>query len=366
MMFSQCGPQRFISTNDAYDYLPTYFEEGGIKKVLFLHGEKSWAAAKPYMPEMPASVAIIDVPFNGECSYEEIARVKEIATENQVDMVIGLGGGKCLDTVKSVTQGTNFKLGLIPTLASNCAPWSALSVHYHENGEHINHEIYHETADIMLLNPQVIVNSPINYFVAGIGDTLAKYYESEMIFENMQPEQFNTQLTISRAMAQACRDDLLENSEQAIADMKKGEVTPVFRKVVETVIVTSGLVGGWGDYFARATGAHSVHDALTVFPETSDSLHGERVAYGILVLLALEKREDEMAELLPLYRSMGLPVCLADLNLDGSDQDVVVQIAHDTSADGTQIHFLPIDTGEQAVARAITRVEEITASETAA
>ena len=35
MMFSQCGPQRFISTNDAYDYLPTYFEEGGIKKVLF-------------------------------------------------------------------------------------------------------------------------------------------------------------------------------------------------------------------------------------------------------------------------------------------------------------------------------------------
>lgn len=42
MMFSQCGPQRFISTNDAYDYLPTYFEEGGIKKVLFLHGEKSW------------------------------------------------------------------------------------------------------------------------------------------------------------------------------------------------------------------------------------------------------------------------------------------------------------------------------------
>lgn len=73
-----------------------------------------------------------------------------------------------------------------------------------------------------------------------------------------------------------------------------------------------------------------------------------------------------MAELLPLYRSMGLPVCLADLNLHGSDQDVVVQIAHDTSADGTQIHFLPIDTGEQVVARAITRVEEITASETIA
>lgn len=318
------------------------------------------------MPEMPASVEIVDVPFNGECSYEEIARVKDIATQNQVDMVIGLGGGKCLDTVKSVTQGTHFKLGLIPTLASNCAPWSALSVHYHENGEHINHEIYQETADLVLLNPQVIVNSPINYFVAGIGDTLAKYYESEMIFENMKPEQFNTQLTISRAMAQACRDDLLENSEQAIADMKKGEVTPVFRKVVETVIVTSGLVGGWGDYFARATGAHSVHDALTAFSETSDSLHGERVAYGILVLLALENREDELAELLPLYRSMSLPVNLEDLNLDGTDQEVVAQIARDTSAEGTQIHFLPIDTGASAVEKAIIRVEEITTGEAVA
>ena len=362
-MISQSGPQRYISDNDAYAQLPGFMTSLKVTNVLFLHGTKSLAAAKPYLPEWPAEFNVTDVQFNGECSFEEIDRVKAIADENNAEMVIGLGGGKVLDTAKSVTTGTHRYLVLIPTLASNCSPWSAISVHYKENGEHIGHEIYNETANLTLLNPKVILNSPIEYFVAGIGDTLAKYYESELIFKKLPEDQYTVALTISRQMANNCREVLMKYAEQAVEDMKAGRLTPEWRQVAETVTVMAGTVGGWGDDYGRASGAHAIHDALTIFPQTAPHLHGAKVAYGILVLLAIEGKTDEIERLLPFYRTLNLPTNLADVDLaDASDADIDKLAA--TAADPhTQMHFVPTyePVTAEVTKQAILTVEAITA-----
>lgn len=359
-MISQSGPQRYISDATAYQQLPQYITELGVKRLVFLHGTKSLAAAQPYLADFPVDVTVTDVLFNGECSYEEIDRVKQIVTAQQAQMIIGLGGGKVLDTAKSVATGTPLKLVLIPTLASNCAPWSALSVHYQANGEHIDHKIYKETADLMLLNPEVILRSPINYFVAGIADTLAKYYESELIFEQLPEEKYTTALEISRLMANKCRDVLLQYSSQAIADMKAVSLTHIWRKVAETIIVTAGTVGGWGDSYARSTGAHAVHDALTLFPETATLLHGEKVGYGILVQLAIEQHFDEIDSLLPFYREIGVPTNLHELNLDGITAADIDKIAAASADEETTMHLIPLPIDAKTVKQAILVLEEIT------
>ena len=49
-------------------------------------------------------------------------------------------------------------------------------------------------------------------------------------------------------------------------------------------------------------GAHAIHNGLTFIPETHRVLHGQKVAYGILVQLALEGRTDEIAELIPFMK----------------------------------------------------------------
>lgn len=360
-MISQSGPQRYISDAKAYDQLPNFISELGVTKVLFLHGTKSLAAAKPYLPDFGTNVAVEDVLFNGECSYEEIDRVANIAAQKGTEMVIALGGGKVLDTAKSVTTGTHMYLVLMPTLASNCAPWSALSVHYKENGEHINHEIYKETANLMLLNPEVILNSPIDYFVAGIADTLAKFYESELIFEDLPEEQFTIALTISRQMANNCRDVLLRDSIQAVEDMKAGRMTHTWRNVAETIIVMAGTVGGWGDSYARSTGAHSVHDALTLFPQTSHLLHGAKVGYGILVQLVIENHYDHIKELLPLYRTLGVPTNFHELNLDGISDEDIEKIAYEATTKEKTMNLIPLPITAQTVKDAMMKLETITA-----
>lgn len=359
-MISQGGPQRYISGTEAYEQLPTFVQDLQVSRILFLHGSKSLAAAKPYLPSFGENVKVFDVLFNGECTYEEIQRVKEIAVSHKIQMVVALGGGKVLDTAKSVTTGTPIYLVLIPTLASNCAPWSALSVHYKENGEHFDHKIYKETANLMLLNPKVIINSPIKYFVAGIADTLAKFYESQLIFEELPKEEYTVALEISRQMALKCKETLLEQAIPAVEDMKAGKLTHTWRNVAETIIVTAGTVGGWGDMFARSTGAHAVHDALTLFPQTHNLLHGEKVGYGILVQLAIEEHFAEIKKLLPFYRKLGIPTNSADLHLDNLSEADINKIAEASADEETTMSLIPLPIDAVRVKKAILQLEEIT------
>lgn len=358
-MISQGGPQRYISGTEAYEQLPVFIDDLKVERVLFLHGHKSLAAAKPYLPSFGDGVEVVNVLFDGECTYQEIKRIQEIAFSRKIQMVVALGGGKVLDTAKSVTTSTSMYLVLIPTLASNCAPWSALSVHYKENGEHLDHKVYKETANLMLLNPEVIIHSPVKYFVAGIADTLAKFYESQLIFEKLSEEEYTVALEISRQMALECKETLLSQAISAVEDMKAGRVTHTWRKVVETIIVTAGTVGGWGDMFARSTGAHAVHDALTLFPQTVDLLHGEKVGYGILVQLAIEKKFAEIKKLLPFYHKLGIPTNLAELHLANLSESDLDKIADASAAEGTTMMLIPLLINTTTVKKAILQVEEI-------
>lgn len=359
-MMSQPGPQRYISAPGAYQAVPDFLHTLKVQRVLFLHGTRSLNAAKSYLPDLGAEFEVIDVLFGGECSYAEINRIKAIADVQQVNALIALGGGKVLDTAKSVATGTQLYTVFIPTLASNCAPWSALSVHYHEDGSHDDFKVYNETANLLLFEPRVILHSPIDYFIAGIADTLAKYYESELIFAQLKSDDYTVALTLSRQSANLCRQVLLDSAIQAVTDMQAGQLTHSWQKVAETVIVTAGTVGGWGDEYARATGAHSIHDALCVFPETVKLLHGHKVGYGILVQLALEHHDDEIVKLLPFYRALELPTNFETLGLGTVDDRHVQQLAAYAADPSTTMHLIPVDTSVEAVAKAIRQVEVIT------
>ena len=75
------------------------------------------------------------------------------------------------------------------------------------------------------------------------------------------------------------------------------------------------MVGGFGDYYGRVAGAHSIHNGLTVLKETHHALHGEKVAYGILVQLVLENKWTEIEELQVFYENLVLPASLKDLGV---------------------------------------------------
>ena len=72
-----------------------------------------------------------------------------------------------------------------------------------------------------------------------------------------------------------------------------------------------------GDY--NSIIAHAICYGCATNEETEKNhLHGEMVAYGLLILFIVDKQLDELNRWLPIYREIGWPTKLSHMGLDES------------------------------------------------
>lgn len=149
----------------------------------------------------------------------------------------------------------------------------------------------------------------------------------------------------------------LNKKELRQARLKIGMIFQHFQ--IETIIMAGGMVGGFGDRYERIAGAHSVHNGLTKIPETHHLLHGEKVAYGILVQLALEENWDEIHRLLPFYRDLKLPYTLKQLGLDATEKEKLMYIAEEIIKPHESIHLMNIPVDREKIVQAFYQLEKL-------
>ena len=332
------APSEYILKEGILNDLESKLLERGFQRILVVHGQKSWNAAKPFLPDFN-KIEYEEYTYHGECSITEIEELSKVVNKNAYDAIIGVGGGKVLDLVKAVCYVTHRHSVLIPTLASNCSPWTPISVIYDKAGAFIRYDVYPISTSLLLVEPKILINAPVDMLIAGIGDTLAKWYEADVqmaaILNKPVP------LQISYYSARQCKNLLIQHANGAIKAAQSGKVNDDFIKVVETIIVLGGMVGGFGDYYGRIAGAHAIHNGLTVLKETHHALHGDKVAYGILVQLMLEDKWEEIKHLYPLYRQLGLPVSLTELGVNVIDEKMINAVAEKSTLPEESIHVMP-------------------------
>lgn len=346
------APEEYVCEVGAWNKLEKHLLKRKMHKVLIIHGEESWKVAKPFFPTLTSVVAIFK-HYENECRFDIAdSFVKLVASEN-IDGIIAVGGGKVLDLGKLVANEIGIPCVCLPTLASTCAAYTPVSIVYNENHEMIDFKILNQAISLTLIDPAVILNSPKDYLIAGIGDTLAKWYESNPVLS--QIENPSVELTVAQFAAKSCLDNLLKNSVKAIADLEKNELSYEFIQVIETNILLAGMVGGYGDHFARTSGAHSIHDGLTLVPATNKHLHGNKVAYGILVQLGIEGKWDEVDKLISFYQELGLPFKYAQLDVKLGDLNKVIEF----SVKDECMQLLPHEITTDVIMTAITALEAI-------
>ena len=76
-------------------------------------------------PELLAAL-----PFGGACTQAAMERLADALRPLHPDFLVGMGGGKAIDTAKGTAHLLDLPLVSVPTLVSNCAPITALSVVY--------------------------------------------------------------------------------------------------------------------------------------------------------------------------------------------------------------------------------------------
>src|SRR6516225_776703 len=245
-------------------------------------------------------------PFGGECSLAEIERVKRQARDQRAEVIIGAGGGKVLDTARAVAADLELPVVNCPTVASSDAPCSALSVLYTDGGAFLQYRIYGKNPDLVLVDTQVIAQSPPRLLVAGMGDALATWFEARTCVEGHVKNMRGGASTRSAlTLAELCYHTLLENGAEALRAVQTQVVTPALERLVEANTLLSGL----GFESSGLAAAHAIHNGLTAAPATHDYFHGEKVAYGLLVQLVLEGQPPPVLEqVLHCATEVGLPV----------------------------------------------------------
>ena len=278
--------------------------------------------------------------YSPDCSETTLAALTQTAAQHCADVVIGIGGGKALDTAKLLAYQQQLPVVTIPTSAATCAAWTALSNVYSEQGAFQYDVALIRCPELLVLDYDLVQTAPRRLLVAGIGDAIAKWYEASVSSGHSE----KTLIIAAVQQARVLRDLLLQKAAAALKE--PGGQT--WQEVVDATVLLAGVIGGLGGAQCRTVAAHAVHNGLTHLLASHGTLHGEKVAYGILVQLRLEEivQGNQLAatsrqQLLKFYSEIGLPQSLDDLGLATVSIAELQQAAEIACAEPSDIHRLP-------------------------
>ncbi len=264
--------------------------------------------------------------FEGECSAEEVARVVHAASDSGVDVdsVVAIGGGKCIDAGKAVAYRLEIPVVTCPTIASTDAPCSAVSIMYTPDGIGRGPSFFPNNPALVIVDSGIIASSPLRHFVAGMGDALATCYEAHTCHRNPKGRSIvgARMTTAALAIAELCAKTIFEYGMYAVGAVEKGVVDDAVERVIEANTLLSGI----GFESCGLAAAHAIAAGLTVIPVLHrEFLHGELVAIGLVAHLLLEGNPEEAGKVSRFLNGIGLPVSLEQFGLDPDvDAEVLV------------------------------------------
>lgn len=304
---------------NAYDNIVEYSRLYGSKAVV-IGGRKAMAAAREKLLESvrDSCVEILDfIWYGSECTFETAKKLEEIPAVREAEMIFAVGGGKAIDTCKLVSIDLHKPYFAFPTIASNCAAASSLSIVYNEDGSFCKFVHFLESAKHIFIDTQIIAGAPKEYLWAGIGDTYAKYYEVSISARGEQLEHYKA---LGVNMSRMCMETLVQHGEQALKDNIGRIPSYELEQAVLAIIITTGWVSmlvardHTMDYNGGA--AHAFFYGLCSLSGFDENhLHGVVVSFGVLLLLMMDKREEECRKLIEFNRRVGLPTRLSEIGI---------------------------------------------------
>lgn len=335
------APGRVLRGTDALTQAGEAIAKLG-KRPLIVGGDRSLQVVEPFLQPVlqQHSLPATQAAYGRDCSEASLETLREAAKHHEADLIIGVGGGKALDAGKLLAHQCQLPIATIPTSGATCAAWTALSNIYSEAGAFLYDVSLSKCPDLLILDYNLIQTAPQRMLVAGIGDAIAKWYEASV--SSGHSEQTLTIAAVQQA--RVLRDILFQKSVAALQE--PGSET--WREVVDATTLLAGVVGGIGGAQCRTVAAHAVHNGLTHLLASHGTLHGEKVAYGILVQLRLEETilGSQLAatarqQLLKFYSEIGLPQTLNDLGLGNITLSELQQAAEISCHPNSDIHRLP-------------------------
>lgn len=332
------------------------------RKALLIGGEMALKAGKKKLEDAllkqdgESRIVITDTVLSGsECTYAKMEQLAELAGKCGADMIFGMGGGKALDTAKGAAEKAGIPVFTFPTIAATCAATTALSVVYKEDGNFDSFYFYDRPARHSFIDTQIIAEAPERYLRAGIGDTIGKYFECHFASRGDRLEHSSA---LGREISNMCYLPFPEYAEKALEECRENRAGTALTQAVLANIVSTGMVSLLviDDYNCAI--AHSVYYGLVLLPGFEENcLHGDVVAYGVLVQLLVDGQENEARELKHFLQKLRIRTTLSEMNVS-IDRDALKEVLRETVT-GPDMEHIPYPVTEDMVYAAMLAVEKL-------
>jgi glycerol dehydrogenase len=337
MLRTSIFPSRYVQGTGALATLDTELARLGSRAACLV--DRNVAALLEPLLAHAGRVTLQVREVDAACTEHSVAETAGWIRASGADVVVSFGGGKVIDTGRAAADDLRLPFACVPTIAASDAPCSALAVIYDEAGRVVRDRFVRRNPDLVLLDTAVIVRAPARFFIAGIGDALATYYEAEACRRAHARNLCGGRGTaLAFEAARLCRDLLFAHAPQAVEDCRAQIVTPDFDATLEATVLLSGI----GFESGGVAAAHAIHHGLADLPASHNLLHGEKVAIGVLASLFLSTvADEERRRVFRFCRAVGLPTRLAQVNVDAEDNHALETVATRACRAGEIIHNEP-------------------------
>ncbi len=348
----------YTASEQAYAALPALARPYGQRFVL-AGGHKAMRAGQARLMKAIAGSGLelaAQLHYGKDCTWQAAQRLAQEVLSLGADFMLGMGGGRALDTVKAAADMAGLPVLTLPTTAATCAAITRLSVMYDEQGGFERFYFLKQAPRHCLINLQVLAEAPVQYLRAGLGDSLAKHVEAPFAARG-QAQSHADGLGLS--IAEGIYGQIAGCAAQAIADNRAGRVSEALLTAALCSIVSTGYVALLVQEAFNGALAHSLYYALEHLPQAKALLHGDMVAWGAAVQLVMDGQEGKARELLRLLKAMGTPASLQEMGIMLGEplvQEVLQQVCEKPDMQG-----LPYAVNTPMVLRAVSALEALSA-----
>ena len=319
------GVSRFVYGEGVIDTLPDEIKRYGAKAFLIsgkttLPMIREKIGAKAESEGVEADWNLMDEPN----SVDFAKRLSAKATVQKADVIVAIGGGKCMDLSKVVSDMAKLPLITVPTSVATCAGSSAVSIMYTKDTGSYDCSIPKEKeVDSVIADIDIIGDSPKRLFASGILDSIAKLPE----IVNGRADMTYPGVSVFKKMAYMnstfIYDFLTKYGVEVYENPKKDPI--LLRDLVLVNLIITSMVSGFSSGSDQLAIAHGLYDGTRkFFPiESKESLHGEIVAVGVLMQMRFNKDpEEEYQKVYHMMKAMNMPTKLSELGVEPTEENI--------------------------------------------
>ena len=326
------------------------------RNILIVGGKTALSVSIEKLRAALGDFNIIDTVIYGtECCEEAANELFDSYKECEIDFVVGVGGGKAIDTSKCLAHLMQKPVVTVPTIASTCAAASALSVVYTKNHVFSGFWHYEKPAYHCFIDTEIIAAAPTEFLRAGVGDTLAKYYEAEFSARGRK-KTYSDEMALS--ISRMCNAPLMHDAAKALADAKNAVVSEELENIVRIIIISTGMVSMLIDEKFNGAAAHALFYGLTNLDGFEEKfLHGDVVGYTTAVQLMLDGQAAEAKKIKYFLDEIGIETTLAQRGIT-PDRQEFEHILSATLAD-PDMEVIPYEITKDMIFDAIIKIENL-------